>query len=375
MIPPNVFMYRGSSHYSSDMLRRKRKRAEEERKRKQQEKERNELIKHRKFFPIAYTEDEWQQDRCIKAISLQPCVCELVAIISDRIEQVIKDEDKRYTERIISLGYEYEIIRGKLEDDIKVLKGLGITVDGKQYRLSRLFFSRNNMGTVEKTADYFGTTFSISGGSQPVHLSSKILSSESYFVDKYRELSPERIEEDFVKTKSRMKRYQAIGKVLRFLLKTQKYLTLLEHSKVITEEHDKCENAKKNMQTFSLLKRWEIMVIKSYLEHLEQLYEISCRLNTVFNFRDKIYSKANKEIYSIAIDEIMADSLYDEIVDQVCDYISKILLNDEETLTDAYELVKGEYPIDVDDRFIYELLIEKTKEYVLKDKKPQEYTK
>ena len=49
------------------------------------------------------------------------------------------------------------------------------------------------------------------------------------------------------------------------------------------------------------------------------------------------------------------------------DYISKIYSNDEEVMKQVYELVKGEYPIEILRRFIYNLIITNVKNYTKDD--------
>ena len=66
-------------------------------------------------------------------------------------------------------------------------------------------------------------------------------------------------------------------------------------------------------------------------------------------------------VYDLAIKDIMANPRYSEMVSEVSDYINKIYSNDKVTMEDAYELVKGEYPIEIPRRSIYNLIISNMK--------------
>ena len=87
--------------------RRRRQRQEEER-RKQEQRRREEnrkMVEHRKNSPVVYNEEKWQQDRCVKAFSLQPFVQSLISAIEIVKPTVIELEEKKYDERIIDTGY------------------------------------------------------------------------------------------------------------------------------------------------------------------------------------------------------------------------------------------------------------------------------
>ena len=62
-------------------------------------------------------------------------------------------------------------------------------------------------------------------------------------------------------------------------------------------------------------------------------------------------------LHKIRINEVMNNPEYTEVVLQVYDYITKILNNDKDTMKEVYDLVKGEYPINISNRFIYDLII------------------
>jgi hypothetical protein len=71
----------------------------------------------------------------------------------------------------------------------------------------------------------------------------------------------------------------------------------------------------------------------------------------------------NETIYDLTIKELLSSREYDELVSKTYNFIHKIYLNNPETMKYAYELVKGEYPINISRRFIYDLLISNIKNY------------
>ena len=106
-----------------------------------------------------------------------------------------------------------------------------------------------------------------------------------------------------------------------------------------------------------------LLAIKTYFEHLVKLSTIGNRISNLFYTKRQLSSSDNKGIYELTIEEMLTSGQYDELIAQAKDYISRITGNDEETMKEAYEFVKGQYPIEVSRKFIYELLISKLKGY------------
>ena len=111
------------------------------------------------------------------------------------------------------------------------------------------------------------------------------------------------------------------------------------------------------MESFQSLTKEQLIAIKSYFEHLAQLTEISNRLQRLFSAKTHLSDPDNQEIYELTIKEIIPSGEYSELVEQVRDYVMRIQSNDEETMKNATEAVKGEYPIYVSSRFVYDLII------------------
>ena len=294
--------------------------------------------------------------------SLQPSVQEFIKAVEETRPRVIEAEEKNFDRRIISVGYEYERAREDLDSDIKTLQEMGITIYGDQYRLSRLSPLNTNMVRPEEVTEYAGSTFTVLNG-QPIELNSNILSSESYYKDRYEELDPEEVERDFAETNKRMRRYEKFGKYLKFLLKTDRYKELKGHSVMIGKKQENCELRKKEMESFQSLTKEQLLAIKSYFEHLSQLSSISRRLSNLFGEKRYLRVADNQRIYELSIQEVLSNDEYSELIAQIQDYISRITSNDEPTMQEAHELVKGEYPIKISRRFLIESIITHIKGY------------
>jgi hypothetical protein len=343
--------------------RRRRERLEEERRR---DEEHRKMVEHRKNSAVVYNDENWQQDRCVKAISLQPSVQNFMGVIEKVRPTIIKEEAEKFDERILETGYAYEKTKIDLDSDIEALKESGISIQGTQYELTRLTPTNTLVAKIERITEYEGTTFTINNG-QPIELNPIILSSDSYFKDRYQEMHPEEVTEDYATTTTRLKRYQSIGKYLGFLLKTKKYSELVDHSEKITAKHDKCELRKREMESFQSLTKEQLLMIRSYFEHLQTLSSISDNIKDLFYKKRELQSDSNKRIYDLTIKRILSSEEYSELVSQIKDYINRIHSNDEETMQKAYELVKGEYPINISRRFIYDLIIDNIKKYKKED--------
>ena len=349
-----------------DARRRRRRREEEEKRRKEEQRKREEehrkMVEHRKSAPVVCNGEEWQQDRCVKAISMQSCVQDLISTIDMVRPSIIDREEKNYDRKLLDVGFEYESLKSDLDSDIETLKKLGISIDGDQYTLSRLTPINTNIAKPERATESYGNTFTIMNG-QPIELNPTILSSEGYYEEKYPEMNPIELEKAYTDNNSRMKRYQKYGKFLKFLLKTKKYLELEEEVEDLTTKHEQCELRKKEMQSFKSLTKEQLLAIKSYFLHLDQLIKTSDRIKVLFDDKALLRYESNEKVYDLTIKEIIYNPEYSELVHDVYDFINKVYSNDEETMELAYELVKGEYPIEISRRFIYDLLIANLKEY------------
>ena len=76
---------------------RRRRRRQEERRREEERKRQEEyrkMVEHRKYSPIVCNDEQWQLDRCVKAISMQPCVRSLVSAIEKTRPKIIEIEEK-----------------------------------------------------------------------------------------------------------------------------------------------------------------------------------------------------------------------------------------------------------------------------------------
>ena len=370
-----MMMMENNRRMREDYLRRRRMMEEEERRRKEREaeerrkaEEHRKMVEHRKSSPVVYNNEEWQQDRCIKAMSLQPCVQSLLSIIEEVRPTIIEEEQSILNRKIMEVGQRYEMVRKKIDQDIETLRNLGIAVSGRQYQLSRLVPTNTNMAIIEQINEFMGTTFTIADG-QPIEINPRILDNPGYYQRRYEELHPEETARDFTETTKRMKRYQAIGKYLRFLLRTQKYLDLEDHSERITAEQEKCELRKKEMQSFQSLNKEQLLAIRSYFKHLGQLTDISPEIENLFRIRGLLKYPSNERVYDLTIKRVLANEENSEVLDQVRDYMTRLESNDEETMAEAYEMVKGEYPISINNRKILDLIITHMKGYKKEDTK------
>ncbi len=352
--------------HEEDERRRRRQREEEERrreeKRRREEEEHRKMIEHRKNSPVFYNSEDWQVNRCVKAISMQSCVQDLISLIDEVRPKLIEVEERKFDSKILEAGYEYEVLRRSLDKDIETLKNLGISINGSQYELSRLTPIDTLVAKPSQTTESFGSTFTIMGG-PPIELNPSILSSEDYYERRYQESEPETIEKEFTELNLKMKKYHKFGKYLRFLLKTKKYLALEDRSEILTSRQEKCELRKKEMQSFKSLTKEQLLVIKSYFEHLNQLSNISTKIGSLFTQKAYVRYESNMSIYDLSLKEIMSNNNYSELVSQVHEYISNIISNDPKTMKEAYELVKGEYPVAVSRRSILDLIITNMKDY------------
>jgi hypothetical protein len=352
--------------HEEDERRRRRQREEEERrreeKRRREEEEYRKMIEHRKNSPVFYNSEDWQVNRCVKAISMQSCVQDLISLIDEVRPKLIEVEEKKFDSKILEAGYEYEVLRRSLDTDIETLKSLGISINGSQYNLSRLTPIDTLVAKPSQTTESFGSTFTIMGG-PPIELNPSILSSEDYYERRYQESEPETIEKEFTELNLKMKKYHKFGKYLRFLLKTKKYLALEDRSEILTSRQEKCELRKKEMQSFKSLTKEQLLVIKSYFTHLDELKKISVKIGNLFIEKGGLRYPVNENVHDLAIKEVMSMEEYRELVSQTHEYVSRIYENEEETMKGAYELVKGEYPIEVDRRYIYDLIISNMRSY------------
>ena len=345
---------------------RRRKQIEEEERRRQEEQRK--MVEHRKNYPVVCNGETWQLDRCVKAISLQPCVQSLISTVEAVRPKVIEEEERIYDENIINVGYQYEVLRKKLDTDIETLKASGISINGSQYRLLRLAPSNANIGKPEQFMEFLGSVFTISNG-QSIELNPDILSDKTYFEDRYDAMDPEEVERDFNETNAKMNKYHRFGRYLKFLLNTKGYSKLERHSKHITDEHEKCESRKRQMETFQSLSKEQLLAIKSYFNHLSSLSSVSNKLQKLFHEKADLRDSSNRRVYELTIKEVISNNEYNDLVEQVSEYIKRIYSNDEETMAEAYELVKGEYPISLSNRFIYDLIIDNLKDYKKKGTK------
>lgn len=344
----------------------RRRMMEEEENRRQEE--HRKMIEYRKNSPVVFNDEAWQRDRCVKATSIQPSVRRLTSLIEEVRPKVVRDEEQKYDEKLREIGYKYELLKKELDNDIETLRKSGITIEGKKYELSRLTPTDTNITQPIQTTESFGNTFTVRDG-QPIELNPKIISSEGYYEDKYREMNPELIEKERVLTNSKLEKYRKYGKYLKFLLNSKKYTRLEEYSEELKERYDECELRKKEMNSFQSLSKEQLMAIKSYFVHLDKLVKVSSKIKELFQEKDSLRDDDNETIYDLTIKDIISNEEYSELVSQVYDYIDRICSNDEETMNQAYELVKGEYPIDISKRFIYDLILYNRDNYTKEDSK------
>ena len=60
------------------------------------------------------------------------------------------------------------------------------------------------MAIIGETTESFGNIFTIMDR-QPIELNSKILSSEKYYEERYKEMNPEELEQEFIETNLKIK--------------------------------------------------------------------------------------------------------------------------------------------------------------------------
>ena len=334
---------------------RRRQEEEEERQREEEEANRRK-IKHRKESPVVYNNEDWQRNRCVKAFSLQPCVSNFVSAIESVRPEVIKNEQKKFDGKILDVGYQYETVRRELDEDIEYLKENGINVFGDQYSLTRLSSMDSNSAKIEKTTDLIGNSFKVDDG-VTFELNARILSDKKYFHKKYLDSYPEDVKKAYDKLIARIKRYQNVGKYLRFILRSRKYSNLMSRFDKVSDDLEECELKKRIMETYESLTIEQLTIIKSYFNHLAKLSSLSDKIVELFKSKANLENKNNQQVYDLTIKEIISRDEYRSLVEEVYDYISKITSNDSETMKEAYNLVKGEYPINIDRRFVYDLII------------------
>jgi hypothetical protein len=337
--------------------RRRRQREEEERRRREEEE--RQMIEHRKNSPVVFTHEGWQIDRCLKAFSLQASVQRLVSLVDEVVPMVIEREDNKYNDKLLDLGTEYELVKTSLNNDIDELRKLGITVSGNQIKYMRV--AESKISKPEKEIEGFGKTFTVAN-SQPIELDPDIMSKEGYFEDRYKKMNPQELEKEYHKISSKMNRFTKAGKVLGFLLKTDKYLDLKEENDAITSRHDECITKKKEMESFDSLNKEQLLAIKSYFVTLSKLRKVSANIEYLFQEKDTLKDKDNGYAFNLSLGEVIENSDNRDLIRQVHEYIEKICYNDEETMKEAYELVKGEYPIKIQRRCNYEHMMNVLKE-------------
>ena len=348
-----------------DAARRRRRQEEEERQRQAAEKRRREerkLIEHRKNSPVICNNEEWQINRCVKAISMQSCVQDFITAIEEVRPTVIEREKANYDRKLIDVGFDYESDKNSLDTDIDKLRELGISIDGDYYTLSRLAHVDNNMAKPIKSTETYGNRFTIMNG-QPIALDPSILSIDGYFEKKYQEMNPEELEKEFIKNSKKVQRYQKVGKLLKFLLKTQKYIELKDDTDDLAAKHSECELRREQLQSYKSLTKEQLEAIKSYFLHMSELVKTSDEIKVLFDERDALVKESNERVFDLAIKEVISNNKYSEVVAEVYDFINRVYANDEETMKQVYELVKGEYPIEVPRRFIYDLIISNRSNY------------
>lgn len=335
---------------------RRRREEEEEEERRRQEEERQKMIKHRKEAPVVFSSEDWQINRCVKAFSLQQCVQRLISVIEKERPKVIEAEERKYDEKIMSVGYDYEVLRNDVNANIDKLKKLGISVSGKQSVLSRLKPSETHIAIIEQTTDYFGRTFTINNG-QPIELNSDNLLKKGYFENRYNETNPKELEKKITDVDSKINRYQRFGKRLKFLLNTNGYQKLEKRLEKLSEKKEQSELRKKEMESFKSLTNEQKLAIKLYFDKLDELAKISDKIKYLFIGKASLKKEDNEQVYDLTIKALISSNEHIALLNQVYEYIRNIHTNDEKTMQEAYELVKGEYPIKIDRRYLYDLII------------------
>ena len=348
--------------HEEEERRRREEEEEEEEERERQEEERRRVIKHRKTSPVICNNEDWQINRCVKAISMQPFVEEFVKTIDKVKPEVIEEEEKKYDEKLIDTGYEYEQSKRTLEKDIEALKKLGITVDGTKYELSRLTPTDTNVAKPVQVTEVFGNIFTINNG-EPIELTPYILSTDGYYEARYQQMDPEGLKQKALDNNAKIEKYQKYGRYLRFLLNTNKYRGLREKAIDLESEQTTCEYRKQQLESFKSLSKEQLSLVKEYFTHLDELTKISNKIKELFERREYLRYNSNTGIEDLTIKEVISRNEYSALVDEVYDYIDRIYKNDKQTMKDAYELVKGEYPINVDRRSLYNSIISIMRSY------------
>lgn len=334
----------------AEASRRARERARRE------EEERQQMIEHRKNAAVEFNNESWQQDRCVKAFSLQPSVKELISIIELLRPKIIEEQEKEFNKKILDVGYKYEEIKNELDRDIEALKKLGISISGQKYKLTRLVPTNTHIARIEKVTESFGNTFIVMNG-QPIELNESILANKCYYEHRYSEMNPEKAQKELNEVNSKRKKYEMIGKFLGFVLKTKKYNNIKERSDKLEAVNETCELRKRELNSFNSLNKEQLLIIQSYFAHLGQLTKLSNQITELFNEKSELKSEENKKVYDLIIKKIMYSDKYTQLVSQIEDYLSNLAANDEETMKEAYNLVAGEYPIIISRRFLYDLII------------------
>ncbi len=333
---------------------------------KKRKEEQRKLEEHRKNAPVENNGEKWQEDRIVKAISLQPSVNSLISTMEATKPAVIESEEKKYDQRILEAGYEYELLKKEIENDIETLRNLGISTSGKQYKLSRLTPSNTHIAKIEQATESFGNTFTINNN-QPIDINPSILATNGYYEERYKEMNPEKVRKEYVEASLKISKYQRIAKYLKFILKTKKYIELEEEVSNLKARNSTCELRRKEMESYKSLTKEQLIAIRNYFNHLDSLGDISDKITTLFNQKAALRRENNEEVDALVLEEIMANGEYSDLVSEVYDYVSKIYANDTATMQGAYELVKGEYPINISRRNIYDLVIRHIKSYNKED--------
>jgi hypothetical protein len=346
--------------YSSRRRRRNNSFSSVARLMRKKEEERR-MIEERKNCPVVYCDFDWQIDRCLKAMSMQPFVQELIPIIEEARQGIIEVEERKCDEKLFDLGNSYEVSKSKVLTDIAKLKELGVSVSGRQYGLNSLSSSKI-ITKPERVIEYFGNTFTVND-SQPIELDDDILSSKNYFETRYKEMDPKELEKIHKKINKKANRIQKFGKAFNFLLETDMAIELESEREKINNKYDKCVIMKKEMESFNSLNKDQLLAIKSYLISLKELMNISSEIKSLFFEKEIIHCDYCEYIYNLAIIEVMNNSNNRELLVQIYYYINNIRSNDEKTMKEAYELVKGEYPISLPKKYFYNLLFNNLKDY------------
>ncbi len=327
---------------------------------KKRKEEQRKLEEHRKNAPVENNGEKWQEDRIVKAISLQPSVNSLISIMEATKPKVIEAEELKFDKKIAEMGYKYELLKKDIEKDIETLVKLGVSISGKKYKLTRLAPTNTHIARIEQTTESFGNTFTINNN-QPIDINPSILATKGYYEERYKEMNPEKVRKEYVEASLKMSKYQRIAKYLKFILKTKKYIELEEEVSNLKARNSTCELRRKEMESYKSLTKDQLIAIRNYFNHLDSLGNISDKITTLFNQKAALRRENNEEVDVLVLEEIMANSEYSDLVSEVNDYISKIYSNDPVTMQRAYELVKGEYPIKIGRRNIYDLVIRNIK--------------